>query len=211
MKKQLWEDLDKFTREMQPPVNVKNCSVVLFTGKAAILCDSIRFQLIPCDSIRFRVILGLAVSAEGSEGHVIYHANPDLAGKPWYDDLLLVDDFEDDGITPKVMHAGRLRCLVQLTLPNGEIKILCYVHAFRGAKRKQHHGRGGRIESTYEYDIAAPESRWCDEVPYACMRFAYGTRNKPIMWLLDTEIISSGVWVQESFDREGEFIFIRHN
>ena len=122
-----------------------------------------------------------------------------------------MDEFESDGITPKVMHAGRLRALVQVTPPTGEPKILCYVHAFRGAKRKiRAGGRGGGVESTFEYDVDAPESRWCDEVPYACMKFAYGARNKPVMWLLDTEIISSGVWVQESFDREGEFIFIRH-
>ena len=32
MKRQLWEDIGRFTMDMVPPVNVDDCSVVLYTG-----------------------------------------------------------------------------------------------------------------------------------------------------------------------------------
>ena len=170
---------------------------------AVLPCDSVAILIALCVSMRF-LLLGLAVSAEGSSGRVIYHANPDVDGKPWYDDVLLVEEFHPDGVTPKELHSGRLRALVHLSVPGDhDPMILCFVHAFRTAKRKQ----GAR---SFQFDIAAPEARWTEEVPYSCMRFAYSYGDQPVMWLLDTESISSGVWVQESFDTPGDFIFIKH-
>ena len=139
---------------------------------------------------------------------MIYHANPDVVGKPWYDDVLLVEEFHPDGVTPKELHAGRIRALVHLNVPGDhDPVILCFVHAFRAARRKRN---GAGVAGSFQYDIAAPEARWTEEVPYSCMRFAYTNGGTPVMWLLDTESISSGVWVQESFDTLGYFIFIKH-
>ena len=65
------------------------------------------------------------------------------------------------------------------------------------------------MEATYEYDVECDAVKWCDEAPFPYMRFAQKSNGKPVMWLVDSQTISSGVWVQEDFDCAGNYIFLK--
>lgn len=174
-----------------------------------------RVNAILCDLTRFRDFIGLAVTATGSTGATIYHASPSVELTPWYDDVLVLDSWRDEvNQTDPILHAGRIRAFVSVKPPrsaNGEVSrphVLMLVHAYRTAKSRP--GRAGGVAS-FEHDIGSPAAMWSPEVPYPYMRFAMKSSGKPLFWLLDTETISSGVWVTEDFDRPGNYIFIRHS
>lgn len=177
VKKALWGALRQFLQDRDPPVDVNNCGVKLFTG--------------------------LAVSAQGSSQRIIYHSNPSLKDHPWYDDVLLLDDEDEDGAP--ILHSGRLRAIVSLTLPCGGHLVMLFVHAFCAAiapTRK----RSNRDEPSTQYE---PARHHHSKIPFPYMRFAYKANGEPVYWLVDSETLSSGVWVQEDFDNPGKYFFIQ--
>ena len=188
VKKALWDELRRFLLDMATPVDILDCEIKLYTG--------------------------LAVSAEGSTQRIMYHANPSLKGHPWYDDVLLLDDIDDKG-TP-ILHAGRLRAIVNIVLPtttttresatDGHM-VMVFVHAFCGAKPTT--SKLGRNRSTPMASLE-PSKNHHSSVPFPYMQFAYHKGNgAPVYWLLESESVSSGVWVQEDFDNSGKYFFIQ--
>lgn len=179
VKKALWGALRQFLQAQDPPVDVKECDVKLFTG--------------------------LAVSAQGSSQRIIYHANPSLKDHPWYDDVLLLDDEDEEG--EPILHSGRLRAIVNLSLPDdGGHLVMLFVHAFCAATTttRKRTKREETPPPLYE-----PARNHHSKVPFPYMRFAYKPNGEPVYWLVESETLSSGVWVQEDFDNPGNYFFIQ--
>ena len=187
VKQALWAQLGQYVHDIDAtsPVDIDDCEVKLYTG--------------------------LAVSAEGSTQRIMYHANPSLKGHPWYDDVLLLDDIDEEGVP--ILHAGRLRAIVSVMLPSatrtsagGEHIVLVFVHAFCGARHKT--SKQGRSRPTTIASLE-PSKNHHSAVPFPYMQFLYDKNGAPVYWLLESESVSSGVWVQEDFDSSGKYFFIQ--
>lgn len=64
-----------------------------------------RHEEFPLERCSVTLYTGLGLSAVGSEGAIIYHANPSIDQTPWYDDILLLRKAGSDH-TPPVFNAG---------------------------------------------------------------------------------------------------------
>lgn len=183
----MWEAVAQYLSTHPSRADISACKISLFTG--------------------------LSVTATGSASNVIYHANPSIDGEPWYDDVAILDD-DEGGV--KTYHAGRLRAFVQVLLPDEVCETFAFVHGFRAVALKPGRGKkgkgkdGGYQPNRFIFEVFEPQARWCDEVPYPYMTFLETASGKPIFWLVPTEAISFGMWVQESFDVPGNYICIRH-
>ena len=147
----------------------------------------------------------LRIKTETSERSLIYHACPNEEHKPWYDSVLYqVCQEDDDGVEQNTFFcAGRLMVFVKVETVSGESSMMALVHAYCCAPPPP---RG----QPYCYDVNDPAALADRNIlPLARMKFAYWNNNKPLLELIDTETISSALWVQEDFDLKGHFWFIQ--
>ena len=144
---------------------------------------------------------GLSVHAQGSTSNIIYHANPSIDGKTWYDDVSVLDSVTAVRGTPR-LHAGRLRAFVVLHESDGTAHTLAFLHGYRAHTL--------RNNNTPNLNVFDKRSQWCDEAPYPFVKFLTHSNGKPVFWLVDVETISAGLWVQQSFDTANSFIILQH-
>ena len=183
VKRALWNCLGVYLSDPEsmtpnPTLSLSDCTVKLYTG--------------------------LAISAEGSSQRLMYHCNPSIYGSPWYDDVLILSyETDANGDDVEVLHAGRLRALVSVQFEDVHI-VLALVHGFQGVEKvKQKSGRGPKYHSFDVMDCLHDEN-----VRFPYMQFAYQLNGDPVYWLVDSETVSGGAWVQENFDESGKFFFV---
>jgi len=184
------------------------------------------------DSVTVHLYTSMRVTAEGSPDPIIFHANHDLYNKPWYDYVRLLAQ-DDDGkldetgspVTgPEVeglryaFWAGQLRTFLQVSLPDGDDHLLALVHLY-GVKDSR--GQKARRINSHKYwhDIDSDRTKVHRGVPFAYMEACKwpGARGQQeggaYMWMVDTEVISRGLWAQKCFDsvEPQKFWFLRRS
>ena len=103
----------------------------------------------------------------------------------------------------EVLHAGRFRALVSVTCGNVHI-VLALVHGFQGVDKVQpSSGRGPVYHSFNVRDCMHDE-----DVRFPYMQFAHQRNGDPVYWLVDSETINGGAWVQEDFEEKGNFFLL---
>ena len=193
------------------------------------LCDYMRLHAITCD------YTGLKVVTKGSEGSVIYHANPSIDGRPWLDELLIrFGDVDENGAEIKFHGAGKAMVFVHIKAETTEVQgveeqkgeeieaeevtsewesRMVMVHLFcaaTGGKRPAHARR--KDEGDLVFDMN-DELSLCGVHPGLTLprvRAAYKANGKPFFALVDTQAIDSGLWCQEDYDLEGLYWLIYH-
>jgi hypothetical protein len=168
----------------------------------------------------------MVVTATGSTGHILFHANPMLYEKSWYDYVsLLAGDprgslgrtgaaLTEEGGDRYAFWAGRLQVFLRVTLPgsNEEEHTLALVHLYG-----VHRSRAGRakvarrVEHDYCHDIdnSLTHLPAHSNVPWPYMEACVWPNGDPYMWMVETGIISTGMWVQPCFDNPEKFWFLR--
>jgi hypothetical protein len=150
------------------------------------------------DTVSVRLYTHLRITVEDSTQPFIYHCAPDVDSRPWYDTVLYQALNE---VGEEFTYAGRLMVFVQLTSP-GEAHLLALLHCYCSP------AEDGNIYDINNAMCLANYNRAGYEVPFQRMAMAY-IREKPVFELVDTEALSSAVWVQEDFDNKDIFWFIR--
>ena len=154
----------------------------------------------------------LSVGAEGSDARTIWRANPDVEGRPWFDDVLILAATNSDG--SPVYELGRLLTFVRievLSIAAGSedfatsTHIMALVHMFCAP------GTHGQIRDVYhKRSMARYDTRaGAFNIPFPMMELAYTKRSVPIYHMIDTESISSAVWTHCNLDDSRLFWVLR--
>lgn len=183
----------------------------LLSGVKRGLQQELRRLFDPADLHAFRINLfeKLKLRAEGSDDSLIYHAVRSEGGTPWYDSVLYLvseageeDQEEDEGAT--YYCAGRLLIFARIDTGdcNQSPHMMALVHTYRCPKLAP--------DRSHIYDVNNPAARGAPDChPLVRMTPAYLRNGKPLVELVDTETLSSALWVQQDFDKENLFWFIR--
>jgi hypothetical protein len=160
------------------------------------------------------------LSAQGSTDSIIFHASPKVYIKPWYDfvKLLAVDDDgcrgEDGGEgRGYAFWVGRVQTFLCVQVPADNSERLLALVQLYGVQRKNSKERRRvcrRGENDYCFDMESPEAYegGIEGVPFAVLEPAVWKNGEPYLWLVDTEVLSKGLWGQECFDRRGKYWFM---
>ena len=155
----------------------------------------------------------LRVGAEDSEATLTYHANPNVEGEPWFDDVLILE-----ASVPRVVFSlVRLLAFVVVVVEEEDEPqeyMMAFGHAFCAPGTQRHGNNGGPV-----FDVYAPESRVAGYVagaPSASGRYKTARiparvtlphfpmmqlTAPPVVRLVETESISSGVWTNPNLDQ----------
>jgi len=165
----------------------------------------------------------MRLSAGGSPDPTIFHAGPAVYGKPWYDHVrllfhqeggMLSQGGERSGVVGNfAFWVGKLQTFVCLPGPQECVHLLALVHLYGSVDRKGKKGKGKAARGfakNYVYDMDAPSARadGVPGVPFQVMEPCYYSNGDPVLWLVDTEVISRGLWAQQCFDRPGKYWFL---
>lgn len=164
------------------------------------------------EAIKVLLYTGLSVTAKGSDAPVIYHANHDVEGLPWYDTLLIwVGTTEEREYIYNAGRAVTFLSVQSIDKTNPEVSILVLLHLFcarKDRKREQHQkisGEGNKVFDLYdEYSLSTVPG-----IPLPVMKLAYKSSSTPFLYLVETESISSAVWTQKDFDDPDLYWLIR--
>ena len=151
----------------------------------------------------------LRVRAEGSDDSLIYHAVRSEGGTPWYDSVLYLvaeagSDECEEGVEDKVYYcSGRLLIFARIDRNDGNPPLMmALLHPYRCPKL----GPG----NSHIYDVGDRAAVGVPNVhPLQRMTPAYQRDGKPVFELVDTESISTALWVQQDFDLQNLYWFIR--
>ena len=169
--------------------------------------------------ITVSLFTSVLVTATGASDRIIFHANPQVCGYPWYDfvRVLAEDDggkLDEHGVETTdgggfAFWAGRMMAIMDVVDAVGGHHMLALLQQF-GVKEGTT-SRAGR-DNKYIHDMSNPvmfQRPARDNVPFAIMEPCVWGSGEPYMWLVDTEAISRGLWAQRCFDNPGKYWFLR--
>jgi hypothetical protein len=165
------------------------------------------------------------VTAQGSSASTVFHAHPMLKQKPWYDYVSLLAGDARGGLNSTggaatvegedryAFWAGQLRVFMTVSMDgSADEHLLSLVHLFGVRRGKCNRAKVRRV-AEYEYchdiDNAETQVDAQSNVPWAYMEACVWPNGDPYLWLVETEVISTGLWVQPCFDRTDRFLFLR--
>jgi hypothetical protein len=167
------------------------------------------------DSAHVTLHKSMRLTAKGSSDTIIFHANPEVYGRPWYDHVSLLCEqpggkLDKTGARVGVggghsFWAGRLQTFVCLHVEGQLDRLLALVQLY-GVKTNT---RSQAMSKKYIHDMESPAilRDGARGVPFPVMEPCVYNSGKPYLWLVDTEVISKGLWVQRCFDRPSHYWF----
>ena len=169
------------------------------------------------------------LTAHGSNDNLIMHANPCLAGAPWYDFVQILAADAHGRFNEEGEHVGTgggfafwsAKLVVFLSVHDKRschsedaFLSLVHLHGVRNG-RAVNRPQGKRLRNDrapaceYIHDLENKAIHASPTIPFPVVQPCHFRDQKPMLWLVDTETISSGLWGQECFDVPGRVWLLR--